>query len=120
MSAEQIPGQMTTTAAEIRSALAEVDNPQTDREIFRPLARIEAAAEMVRLAEQLLREQIADARAMRDPKLRAVMTEVGMIEEGPRGKSPTQQVYSWEVIASVLTQAGMKMTGERARQIYGR
>lgn len=119
MSAEPLPGQMSFTASEIRSALAEVETPETEAEIFRPLARIESAAAVVRLAQQLLDEQVAEARAARHPRSRVVLVG-GEPTEVARGKSPVPEVYSWDVIAKVLTLAGIKMSGERARQIYGK
>lgn len=119
MSAEQVPGQMSFTTSEIRSALAEVETPAIETEIFRPLARIEAAAAVVRLAQELLVEQVAEARAARHPRSRVVLVD-GEPTEVDRGRSPVPEVYSWEVIANVLTYAGIKMSGERARQIYGK
>lgn len=102
MSAEQIQGQTSITAEQIRGLLAAIEDGTDVAEHLRPLQRIKDARDLVRLAEQLLEETVADARAIPAKRKRAVLEagKVQLVDQSAADHSPAR--YGWDVIGAVL------------------
>ena len=103
MSANQIDGQGTFTVAQIRKLLEAIETGEADLpEHARPLQRILDAKDLVGLAEQLLAETVADARAIPAKQKRAVLEDgnVRLVDQSAADHS--QARYGWDVIGAVL------------------
>lgn len=113
MSAE-IEGQTSFTAEQIRQylELAETFDPDAHPN-SRPLRRIKDAAQVLHLAEQLLRETVADARAIPASGKRAILENghVQLVDQAAADKSSSR--YGWDVIGAALG-----ITKQRAHKKY--
>lgn len=99
----QAGGQTSLTAEQIRQLLALIENGDADKdEHVRPLQRIVDAADLVRVAEQLLAETVADARAIPAHKKRVVIRDgdVLLVDQPIADHSPHR--YGWDAIGAVL------------------
>lgn len=100
---DQSTGQGSITAEQMRGILAAIEAGETDRpEHLRPLQRIKDARDLVHLAEQLLEETVADARAIPAKGKRAVFNEgnVRLVFQAAADHSKSR--YGWDVIGAVL------------------
>lgn len=123
MSTEQIPGQMSMTAGEIRDALDRIEaGYPDDQQWVRTLRAIEDAKLIRSLSERLIAEQVAEARSIENESHRVRLDKTG--EDGTgndrlslvgHGTARDKRMYGWDVIGWVLG-----ISGEAARQRYGR
>lgn len=107
-------GQTTFTGEQIRGLLDMVDGANGDSRPERPVRRIQEAAQLVKLAEELLRETVADARAIPAEGLRAVVDEDGavrLVSQAPNDKSRSR--YGWDAVG-----AGLGVSKQRAWKKY--
>ena len=96
-------GQASFTAEQIRDLLTAIEAGANDvGEHLRPLQRIKDANDLVRLAEQLVRETVADARAIPADRKRAVLDgrHVHLVDQ--RAGDTSSSRYGWDVIGSTL------------------
>ena len=103
MTANQIEGQGSLTVEQIRGLLTAIEAGATDvAEHVRPLQRIKDTKDLVRLAEQLLNETVADARAIPAAGKRASLEEgrVVVVDQTAADKSSSR--YGWDVIGAAL------------------
>lgn len=126
MSTEQIPGQMSMTASEIRDALDRIEKgyPE-DPKWRRPLLMIEDAQLIRDLSERLVTEQVAHARSVEDDAKIVRLVEAGddstaslfraRLALTDRGRARGKKMYGWDVIGWILN-----ISGEAARLRYGR
>lgn len=126
MSTEQIPGQMSMTAGEIRDALDRMEaGYPTDPAWTRPMKMVEEAKRIRDLADRLIAEEVAGARSVEHPSQRVRLDKAGdagdvdlsrdrltLVEHGT---ARDKRMYGWDVIGWVLG-----ISGEAARQRYGR
>jgi hypothetical protein len=121
MSTEQIPGQMSMTAGEIRDALDRIEaGYPEDPQWIRPLHMIEDAKLIRDLADRLISEQVADARTAEHDTMIVRLEQAGddagdrlaLVE---RGRARGKKMYGWDVIGWIL-----QISGEAARLRYGR
>lgn len=102
MSADQIEGQGSFTIEQIRGLLAAIEDPSDVGEHQRPLQRVKDTRDLVRLAEQLLEETVADARAVPAKGKRAIVEDgrVHLIFQTAADHSKAR--YGWDAIGAVL------------------
>lgn len=96
-------GQGSFTAEQIRQLLTAIEHGDAEKdEHVRPLQRIVDAADLVRLAEQLLAETVADARAIPAHKKRVVVRDdnVVLVDQPIADHSPHR--YGWDAVGAVL------------------
>lgn len=126
MSTEQIPGQMSMTAGEIRDALDRMEAGYPDDSVWtRPMKAIEEAKRIRDLADRLIAEEVAGARSVEHPSQRVRLDKAGDAGEVEvnrdrltlveHGTARDKRMYGWDVIGWVLG-----ISGEAARQRYGR
>ena len=121
MSTEQVPGQMSMTAGEIRAALDRIEaGYSTEPAWIRPLLMIEDAKRIRDLTDHLITEQVAGARsAEHDTKIVRLEEVAGTggsagLALVDRGRARGKKMYGWDVIGWILN-----VSGEAARQRYG-
>ena len=104
MSADQIQGQGSFTVEQIRRLLEAIETGEADLpEHSRPLQRILDAKDLVRLAEQLLEETVADARSIPAKGKRAIYEDDGSVHLVFQSAADHSQArYGWDSIGGVL------------------
>lgn len=116
-SVDQARGQGSFTMEQIRRLLDAIEDGATDKiEHIRPLQRIADAQDLIRLAEQLLAETVADARAIPAHKRRVVVRDDGdilLVDQPIADHSPHR--YGWDAIGAVLG-----ITKQRAHKKFSR
>lgn len=126
MSTEQIPGQMSMTAGEIRDALDRMEaGYPAEPEWTRPLKMIEEAKRIRDLADRLIAEEVAGARSVEHASKRVRLEKAGDAGDSDQardrltlvdhGTARDKRMHGWDVIGWVLG-----ISGEAARQRYGR